>query len=352
MKYVVMITIPLVLLASVPANADWSHTGSGITLPDEVGDMRKGEVRDLSDGQQTDVAIQYGSGPLGVTVYVYKASYPNPALWYNRTIAQMSGNVGGFDSSAKPTAITVAGSPRPNGLRQSFEITNPDGRAGAYRSTSFALIQVNEWMLKLRISSQNLGRDEVDKKMSALINAMKFSRVVADPLPLIAPSPCTDQAPAYGGKPIDRKDMEKPVAEGMLQGMVVLAEASGGGGLAKEPEKWCSFPLATAPAMLATAYREKQNGNFVILIADSGCALSAQAVPFINKESKATLFANVQGVTKLVWVFDGLPKPDEALAGGFRTVLGHNQGLVTIGVEPKVQGEKDKAEIKGADGKP
>lgn len=342
MKQIAMAFMPMVmLLTSAPALAEWSHPASGISIPDQIEDLKKGETRDVSGGKETDVAVQYGSGPLAATVYVYKASYPNPALWYERTIALMSENVGGFDGSAKPIPITLAGSPRANGLRQSFEINNPNGRAGVFKSTSFALIQVNDWMLKLRISSQNLGKDEVDKKMSALIDALKFSRTVADPLPLVTPSPCTDQAPAYKGKPIDGKVMEKTLPESMAQGMVVMAEASGFGGLAKEAEKWCSFALTEAPAALATGYREKQNGNYVILVADSGRTIAAQAMALIDSKAKATLFANVQGATKLVWMFDGLPTPDKALAGGFRVALGQEEGLITIDFGSKAQNEKD-----------
>lgn len=338
-----MLISVVALMASAPAHADWSHDESGISLPDKIGEMKQGEIRDISNGRQRDVMIQYGSGPLAVTIYVYKASYPNPALWFERTIAAMQYNVGGFDGSAKPTPITLAGAPRPNGLRETFEISNPNGHAGAFKSTSFALVQLNDWMLKLRISSQNLGKDEVDGLMDALISAISFRETVKNPLPLAAPTSCTDPAPPYNGKPLDPKNMEKPVAEGAIQGMAVMAEASGIGGPAQDPDKWCGFSLTSAPPGLGTAYREKNGGNFVILIGDAGRSLSAQHLLISGTEAKAGLFANVQGDTKLVWMFDGLPIPDQALAGGFRTILGQNEGLVTIGFGPK---KDDKAGVK------
>jgi hypothetical protein len=324
----------MAFFSSAPAVAEWSHSASGISIPDQIGDMQKGKVGDMSGGKLTDVAVQYGSGPLAVTVYVYKSSYPNPALWFNRTIALMKRNVGGFSSDFQIRSITVAGSPKPNGLRESFEINTPNGHAGPFKSTSIALIQVNEWLLKLRITSQNLGKDEIDQKMNMLIDAIRFNRPVTNPLPLIAPDACAQQAPFYSGKPLDSAKVQELLAEGTAQGLIATGHARGLGGLAEESGKWCSFNLSTAPEELAVAYRERQGSDFVILFADSGRSITAQSMTFSESQAKAALFANTGGSTRLVWMFDGLPTPDEALKAGFSTIVGKSEGLVNIDIGP------------------
>lgn len=333
MKYIAAAVASMLMGLPSSALAEWKHEKSGISIPDTVGEMKKGEVRDLSGGQENDVSVQYGAGPLAVTVYVYRASYPNPALWFERTLAAMQHNVGGFDGSAKPTPITLAGAPRPNGLRETFEITNPNGRAGAFKSTSFAMIQINEWMLKLRISSQDLGKDEINKKMDALIGAISFGKQVEDPLPMTTPEPCpVGMGQGNKGKPITPEKMKgsEAIAAGSLQGISALIEASGHIGLAKEPDKWCRLALAEIPAMLATTYQDRQTGNYVLLVGDSGRTLSAQNLVIPKDDAMAALFANVQGSTMLIWLFDDLPKPQEALGGGIKTIMGLNKGVLTL----------------------
>ena len=345
MKLTMKVAAWALILVGGPARAEWSHYESGISLPDHIGDMKKGEIRDLSGGQQKDVMVQYGAGPLAVTVYVYQASYPNPALWYSRTVATMTENVGGFDTTLQPTPITLAGAPHPNGLRETVEITKPGGRAGTFKSTSFALVQVNDWLLKLRISSQNLGKDDVDKKMDALIGAIKFNRPVIESAPLSVPSPCDGPAPDYPGEPIDPKKMETAVGEGSAQGLIAYAEARGYGGLVKEPDKWCSFDLIGVNASVAKGYREKLSSNFVILVTDSGRSLTVQKLLTAKGKPKAALFVDVQGATRLVWMFDEMPKPESSFSGGMRTVMGQSLGLVTIGYDSGTRNRGDSGAV-------
>src|SRR5687767_7009028 len=79
--------------ATSQAAGAWLHQGSGITFPARIGDMQRGAQRDLSNGGEYDVILQYGSGTEPVTLYIYRSAYPNPALWYERTRRAMNANV-------------------------------------------------------------------------------------------------------------------------------------------------------------------------------------------------------------------------------------------------------------------
>ena len=174
-------------LAAMPSAvlADWTLKQSGISLPDTIGDMRRGDERDLSNGERADVMIQYGGGNEPVTVYVYRASHPNPALWFERTRAVILDNVGGFDTSKPPRTITLGGGSTPNGLRDDVATFGKD-----WRATSFALIQAGEWLIKLRISSTTLEQAGVAEKMDRLLAALKFASPPPAPLPLATPQAC------------------------------------------------------------------------------------------------------------------------------------------------------------------
>lgn len=72
-----------IALPTAGQSKPWKHKESGITLPDQVGDLRRGERQDL-DGN-LNIMVQYGTEAEPLTVYLDRAAYPNPALWFDRS---------------------------------------------------------------------------------------------------------------------------------------------------------------------------------------------------------------------------------------------------------------------------
>lgn len=333
MKRAAKIFTPLIaLMISTPARAEWSHQSSGISIPDTIGEMKKGEVRDLSGGQENDVSVQYGAGPLAVTVYVYRASYPNPALWFERTLIPMATNVGMFKVQEPPRKLTIAGSPRENALRQSFDTTSNSDAKWPSKSTAFVLGQVNEWIIKLRISSQTLERSGVDRLMDQLLAAIKFNKPSTDPLPLVVPENCTDVI-ATNGVPVELKDAEKLRVEGLVEGTIIHGEARGMvSGVARQPDKWCKLKTGS-PVQFVTTYREKTSGKFVSLVGDSGRSVASHAL-ITNKQGKAALYVNDANGTRLVWLFNDFPESETATRSSLPYLIGQKQGLGSISFGP------------------
>jgi len=333
MKYIVAAAaMSMVMGLPSSALADWKHEKSGISIPDTIGEMKKGEVRDLSDGQENDVSVQYGAGPLAVTVYVYRASYPNPALWFERTLIPMTTNVGMFKVNEPPRKLTIAGSPRENALRQSFDIDANVGVKWPSKSTAFVMGQVNEWIVKLRISSQTLDRAGVDQLMNQLLAAIHFDKLSTDPLPLVVPESCTD-AIETKGEPVKPKDAETLQAQGLAEGIVIYAEARGvESGVAREPDKWCKLKTSS-PEQFVTTYREKTSGKFVSLVGDSGRSIASLGL-VTSKLAKTALYVNDANATRLVWFFDDFPESAAATLNSLPYLDGKKQGLGSLSFDP------------------
>lgn len=323
------------LLITVPtaASADWKHKASGVSLPDEIGDMRRGEERDLSNGQKLDVMVQYGGGNEPVTVYVYRASHPNPALWFERTRTAMLDNVGGFDTSKPPRPITVGGGAQPNGLRQEFPTFGKD-----WRATSFALVQSGEWLIKARVSSTTLEEAGVAARMDRLLAALTFAAAPSAPLPLVAPEACKTAA-TLDAKP--KIDMSMVTAASLF-GVVAYSDARGGGqGLSAKPAGWCRDDSDPALHKMTTVYRRLDGQGWTALLGDAGMSAAtmtlspAEAAGKPGEFAGAGLYFTRTGPTEVVATYDGLPSVIQALGAVAPVMRGVQKPLASISVKGK-----------------
>lgn len=322
MKIVVLGTA-LAVLAPTMAWADWTHGPSGLSLPDAIGDMRHGQERDMSNGEKLDVSVQYGTDPEPVTLYVYRSSHPNPALWFERTRVAMIDNVGSLDD-APPRAFALGG-PVPNGLRAEFA---PTGKA--WKATSVALVQSGEWLLKARVTSTTLDRAGVAARMDRLLAAIRFAKPVGKPLPLRAPAACA--APTtQSGTP--RSD-DKIRAAGTVMGVVAMADARGmESGLSGKPDDWCrDDPADPTMRKMASVYRRRDGSGWTALLGDAG--ISAAALDLSEMGTKgAALYFTRTGPTMLIQTYDAPPSLDQALVAVTPVLRGQAQPLVTIGTK-------------------
>lgn len=308
-------------LPATPALADWNHPASGVSVPDAVGDMRVGQERNVT-GDGTDVYVQYGTETEPVTLYVYRSSHPNPALWFERTRVAMRSNVGRFDESAVPRPFTLGPAYAPNGQRGEFAL------AGApWKSTAVAIAQHGEWLLKARVTSQTLDPAGAAKRLDALLAAIRFANTPkSPPLPLTAPAPCSDEA-RFTGKPT-RSDEAR--AMGSIMGVVALGQARGIQGLAAEPQLWCRQPVSGELAQAASFYRRLDGSAWTLLLGDAGMAASAYAFPEIGKGRGAGVYFTRTGPALLAETYDALPGPEEGAGAALAVLAGRKPALVTV----------------------
>jgi hypothetical protein len=316
-------------LTALPAQAfaaDWSHAGSGVSIPESVGDMKVGQERDLSGGKRVDVSVQYGSETEPVTLYVYRSAFPNPALWFERTRHAMASSVGLPVEAVSPRAFTFGGAAAPNGLREEAAIA---GRP-PWKSTAVAIAQAGEWVVKARISSQSLDREGIAAKMDRMLGAIRLASPPAKPLPLLVPGPCGG-ARDYKGKPV-AGDADAELGGAMVAGVLVTMQARGAGGLGAEPAAWCR-EASGIPAQYASVYRRRDGSDWVALVGDSGMAVQGQALTGPAKGA-ATFGINPSSV-RVVALFDDVPAPDAAVLQALPVVTGQQSGLVEISTDAK-----------------
>jgi hypothetical protein len=317
----------LLAAVSMPATAaNWVHAKSKIALPDEIGDMRRGQERDVSGGRGVDVMVQYGSETEPVTVYVYRGSYPNPALWFERTRHAMKINVGSPTERVAPRSFRFAGASEPNGLRE--EIPLPQG--GVWKTTAVAIAQTGEWVVKARMTSQTLDVTGIAAKMDRLLAGFQVPSGPGKTLPLIVPGPCDQDGTGAAGRPLrDRTD--EATAAAMLAGTAALAEARGFSGLAAAPEKWCRT-ASEFPAEHASVYRERGTARWVALVGDAGMAVSGfDLAP--TASGFATFSSNPTSV-RVVALYDGPADRDQAILDALPVLAGQQPGLIEISMEP------------------
>jgi len=317
-----------VLSLATPAAADWTHKESGVSLPDAIGDMRGHGERDLSNGERQDVWIQYGTDTEPVTLYVYRSSFPNPALWFERTRTAMLDNVGAFDTAPPPRAVAVGG-PAPNALRAEYPLAGTP-----WKATAVALVGNGEWIVKARVTSQTLDPAGVARRMDRFLAAIRFAKQPADPLPLTAPAACTE-AKSFAAQP---KTGDQMLGAGAALGLVAFGEARGMvSGLARKPGDWCRAELPD-PAMrkLATLYRSNDGNRWTALLGDAGLSLQAiDTSPGMKDQKGGATYITRYGPTQLVATWDGVPDFVPALAGATPVLRGQAKGLATIGVGKK-----------------
>lgn len=311
-------------IVAVPAAAQWRHERSGVTLPDTIGDLRRGAERQIAqDG--SDTIIQYGTDDEPVTLYVYRASFPNPALWFDRTLAAMRTNVGSFDTPT-PQPFTLGTGTAPNGLRAAFPVTGQ-----RWKATAVAIAQHGEWLVKARATSSTLDAAGTARRLDALLGAVTFANVQRAALPLTDPAPCTAAA-SFSGK---QKSSAELRAAGAVMGIVSFGSARGiGTGPAAEPAKWCRQALDGPMASAASLYRSLDGKAWTMLLGDAGMAASAYDFGDMRQQGAGVYFTRT-GPAMLAETYDALP-PAELGAGAALAVLaGQKPALVTVGSGPR-----------------
>jgi hypothetical protein len=316
-------SVLLALAAPAMAQGDWRHAQSGITVPGAAGDLRRGEPRDLSGGGGHDVMIQFGTDAEPATLYLYRSAYPNPALWFERTRLAMNTNVNSGAAGAAPRPFTLGAGAVPNGLREEIEL--PAG--GRFRTTAVAIGQLDEWIVKVRVTSPSLDRAGIAARMDALLAALRLPSTRAAAHPLRLPAPCTDGR-RLNGRPT-RGDRDEAVAAASVVGMLELAEARGFGGLAAEPDAWCR-ETDGPPSQLGSAYRRRDGTAWVALVGDSGMAVSGRSLAPAG-EGAAT-FTSTARSTRVAEVYDALPDLMAAINAAAPVLIGRSPGLAEISV--------------------
>ena len=291
--------------AGVASAETWRHERSGISI-EIPANLRLGQVSDPNrDG--SDVAVQLGDGQTAVTFFVYRAAYPNVALWYDRARSALNVNFR-LSGAGSPRPFALAGASAPNGLREELDL--PEGRA---RATAIALAGYGEWLIKMRITSAALGREEVTRLMDALLAGILPGATASSPL-LSLPENCPANV-SFNSRPLRER-----AGPALAQGLQSLeAAVRGRSGLAADPVSWCRM-RTDLPASTYGVFGRRDNGGWVVLLGDAGAAMTALR-PAGGADGPVAVYGSNASGNRLLSLHEGVPAPAPEVERDFRSVL-------------------------------
>jgi hypothetical protein len=307
----------LLFTSNGPAFAQmWRHQQSGIAIRELPEGLRLGQVRQLAtDG--SDVVVTLGREGDAVTLFIYRAAYPNPALWFERARSALNRSLLVTAGRVDARPFTLGPAAAPNGLRE--EIDLPAGARA--KSTAVAIAQHGEWLVKLRITSLSDNGQRLRERMDELIAALAVPPQAQAPLPLRVPSACSN-TPALAGRPIESPDPARlrPARE---TAQAVAREARARGGPAAAPGQWCRA-TTTLPPDLVSVFRRLDGKGWVVLFGDSGQAVSGQQHA---GAPGAAVYGSMPSGTVLAAIYDSLPAPEAAVEAALPFASGRQRGI-------------------------
>jgi hypothetical protein len=329
------LTLPLGTAASAPSEAElpFPPKAAPIVAPDVLDGLAREEVRDANPH---DLVYSFGSNAERVTLYVFRATNPNAALWFERAdaILNMTFKPRGLGEGTAITPVTTPGAPEANGLSRVYSIK------GDYKSTALSIVEVNGWMVKIRSSSKSLDTAGQQARMARVVNALTAIGPVAKPHKLLLPEACPEDRAQLSmqelleGEVIAKPKMEDTVVAGLSLTAHMVEVAGGEGSIAAAPENYCRAKLQEETPF-AAFYRPKdsQQKGWTILFADSGRAIGSVgmiALPDSKSEARAMLVADQLDKSAVILLLKGHADANASWQLGAQAIINGASGMVSF----------------------
>ena len=213
-----------------------------------------------------------------------------------------------------PTAVPFRrpGASAASGLRATLPIAAP-----GLTSTAVAVVPLQGWLLKVRMTSGRLDRAALDARLTAFIEALRWPGE-STPARAAAPvAPCPDSLAFRKAKVV--RDDTADVLLNAITGSIELDEVEAG---KAEPVVYCR---EAGPLRAYGVYRPNgRRDSYVIAIGDAGRAL--RLAPALTLDLFASGGSSGRRVamtllehdrTSVLPSFNRLPSPDQAMAVAF-----------------------------------
>jgi len=311
----------------VPATAAWQHAATEMILPARSAGLERGEISDLGDDEM-DVVAQYRGGEgVVATVYLFRTSVPDVALWFDRaaTAIASSPQYGSPAAAlAAPSPFARPGAPAPSGLRLALDLG-----AGELRSTALAVAPLGAHLLKIRISSTRLDSAGIDALLTRFIEGLRWPAVAKAERAAAPIQPCPEPLRLRNARVV-RATMGDALMDA-LTGIAVESAAT------EQAPAFCREPGATQQYGV---YRPGASREaYLIALNDAGIALSVgQAIDLAElsggRRGRRRISMTLLGrnMTSVLPSFDRLPPPAQAVAVAFS---GRGPGISVTTSEPR-----------------
>jgi hypothetical protein len=282
--------------------------------------------------QPFNIGASYTRPGETISVYLYRATHPNAALWFERAeaILQETWKSRGLGPGGEMRQVRVAGAASPNGLMRVFAVS------GSLKSTGVAVAQLGRWLVKVRSSSATLNPTEQTQRMERILAAFGATGASGTINPLQLPEPCSPEQSSksefdalLAGEMIPTPSSETILAAGPVVAAAAWNMAEGKTGLAADPGKYCRAPLESA-GVAGALYRPKEAGakDWIVLLADSGTSISGLKTLLMNgkKTSEGGLVtANGHDKARAVLFAKDVPSPEIAFPVAGRLLMSGNK---------------------------
>lgn len=293
----------------VPATASWQHAATQIILPSESAGLRRGTIHDFT-ADELDIVADYGNEAegLGATVYLFRTSAPDAALWFDRALTAIRLRPGW--GLADTPLSTVAPFVRPggsvsSGLRTAFDVGTPE-----VRSTAVALAPLGDFLVKVRMSSTRLDAAALDAQLTRFLEGLRWPSPSADETTAVPIVDCPEPLRLRQARVV--RDDSADVLMNLLTG-IVMERAEG------PPPVYCREPGAD---LQHGVYRPDASRNaYLIALGDSGIALSVSSGVEIEgvggNSRRFSMRLLDRNAMSALPSFNRLPPPEQALAVAF-----------------------------------
>jgi hypothetical protein len=329
---VIIAAIAIVSPLQSSAAEKTAKSSSGIILPQTIEGLNP--VTDDRPPLPFDAHKSFSAPGETVTIYVFRATYPNAALWFERAdaILKRIWTPKGLGEGGKTTTFAAAGSLTSNGMRRTYSVKGPT------KSTAVAVVQVGQWLIKIRSTSASLDATAQSARMDRIIASLQTREPLKSANPLTLPSDCPIGShsvfDSLGSEVIAKPKSEMILIAGIVALKVAADATEAPDSLASAPEKFCRGTLTDGD--LAAVYwpKDDKTKGWTMLLADSGRSVSGVPMPILDGKSESSggmLTVNgLERVEVIMLTKGGLPMADASVGVGFNQLTKGGPAMTSV----------------------
>lgn len=180
-------------IAAVPEGQSWAHKASGMVLPATLSGMKRDKIQYFA-AAEVDEAAQYSTSDKSeiLTIFLFRNVSGSLPLWFDRARDMiLIRDVYGKVQARGIRTFVPRGQSVASGMLEAYDTNGPSG----FTSTSVALIPLDGFYAKIRLSSRKLDASALEAKMAEIAGQLNWP--IKQPYAAAAPiSQCQESLPS------------------------------------------------------------------------------------------------------------------------------------------------------------
>ena len=276
------LTLSLAIAFAAPAAAqqtkpvahDYKHPHAGITLPSTLGGVPLAKQQDLYDNS-LDTLIEYSDENYNTvaTIYIFRNTSGTVPIWFDRAQAYLETNsrYGTLSPGSDFRNFTPPGQQNASGLRVTYATPQ---KVQGFTSTSIMLMPVNDWYVKVRLSSKQLDAAGLDALADTILGQISLpAKIDAAPV-ATAIAACSDSIAFNKNAKPAKQSKDDMMMSAILGGIgeAVQDEKMKKGEKIPPPATWCRDSSSTG--VLGVYRADGSKTHYLLGLGDAGRAVS------------------------------------------------------------------------------